>query len=62
MSHQQPNPPAANDVPQTRSDIDLEIDLELFERRNSIRRIPCPDAIERDDEAIWTDWDLLTGS
>jgi hypothetical protein len=62
MSHQQQNPPAANDVPQTRSDIDLEIDLELFERRSSIRRIPCPDAVERDDEAVWTDWDLLTGS
>ena len=63
MSHKlsNKNSAAANDPQTTRSDIDLEIDLEMFERRNSIRRIPCPDAIERNDEEVWTDWDQLTG-
>jgi hypothetical protein len=63
MSHhyQNQNPPAANDRQLSRSDIDLEIDLEMFERRSSIRRIPCPEAVERNDEAVWTDWDQLTG-
>ena len=63
MSHKlsNKNSAPANDPQTTRSDIDLEIDLEMFERRNSIRRIPCPDAIERNDEEVWTDWDQLTG-
>jgi hypothetical protein len=62
MSHHQQNQntAAAKDQPALRSDIDLEIDLELFERRRFIRRIPCPDAIERSDEQVWTDWDQLT--
>jgi hypothetical protein len=63
MSHNQQNQntAAANGPPQGRSDIDLEIDLEMFERRRYIRRIPCPDAVERNDEQAWTDWDQLTG-
>ena len=63
MSHNQQNQTsvAENSPHQVRPDIDLEIDLELFERRRYIRRIPCPDAVERDDEQAWTDWDQLTG-
>jgi hypothetical protein len=62
MSHHQlnQNTVAAKDQQQIRTDIDLEIDLELFERRKYVRRIPCPDAVERSDEEVWTDWDQLT--
>jgi hypothetical protein len=57
---QSQNAIAADGSQQVRSDIDLEIDLEMFERRRYIRRIPCPDAVERNDEEAWTDWDQLS--
>ena len=62
MSHhlQSQNTVTAKELQQIRPDIDLEIDLELFERRKYVRRIPCPDAVERSDEEVWTDWDQLT--
>jgi hypothetical protein len=62
MSHNQQsqNAAATDGPPHVRSDIDLEIDLEMFERRRYIRRIPCPDAVERNDEEAWTDWDQLS--
>jgi len=57
---QNQNTVAPDNQHHVRSDIDLEIDLEMFERRRYIRRIPCPDAVERNDEEAWTDWDQLS--
>jgi hypothetical protein len=61
MPHDQQNQSAlvADGSQPLRSDIDLEIDLEMFERRRYVRRIPCPDAVERSDDEAWTDWDQL---
>jgi hypothetical protein len=41
-------------------DIELEINFELIERRRSVRAIPCPEAVERNDEESWSTWhDLM---
>lgn len=45
----------------TQVDIELDVDIEMVERRSSIRTIPCPEAVERDDEASWSDWVTLSG-
>jgi hypothetical protein len=44
------------------SDIDLEFEQEMFERRGAIRRVPCPESLERNDAEAWTDWDNLSKS
>lgn len=59
LNQQNQNAVAADRPQHKRPDIDLEIDLEMFERRRYVRRIPCPDAVERNDEEAWTDWDQL---
>jgi hypothetical protein len=42
-------------------DIELEVNVELIERRQYVRTIPCPDALERNDEESWSDWVTLSG-
>jgi hypothetical protein len=36
-----------------------DVDLQLIERRKAIRLLPCPVAIERDDDETWSQWDEL---
>jgi hypothetical protein len=42
-----------------RADIELQINLDLVERRKSVRPIPAPEAIECDDEESWSTWNEL---
>jgi hypothetical protein len=42
-------------------DIELELNIELIERRRHVRTIPCPEAQERNDEESWSDWVTLSG-
>lgn len=40
-------------------DIELVINLDLIERRKSVRPIPAPEAIESNDEETWSTWSEL---
>ncbi|WP_158558888.1 hypothetical protein [Rhodoferax lacus] len=42
-----------------RAEIDMLLDADLIERRNFVRLIPCPEAIERDDDESWSTWNEL---
>jgi len=42
-------------------DIEIEVNPELIERRRFIRTIPCPEAVEHNDEETWSDWVTLSG-
>ncbi len=52
-------PPAGSTLLQETADIALEINFDLIERRRSVRPIPCPEAVERDDEESWSTWNEL---
>jgi hypothetical protein len=52
-------PEASNGPLLTASDIEAQLAAELIERRRSVRTIPCPEAIERDDEESWSTWNEL---
>jgi hypothetical protein len=41
-------------------DFEVEINPDLIERRKSLRPIPVPEAIERNDEESWSTWSELT--
>lgn len=41
------------------TDLDLDINFDLIERRRTVRLIPCPEAIERNDEESWSTWTQL---
>ena len=41
------------------ADLDLDINFDLIERRRTVRLIPCPEAIERNDEESWSTWNEL---
>jgi hypothetical protein len=43
------------------AELDMLLNVDLIERRRSIRSIPCPEAIELDDEASWSTWNELMG-
>ena len=53
--------PAAEVPALLRADVDLpeEDDFGLLERRRATRLLPCPDAVECDDEASWSQWNEL---
>jgi hypothetical protein len=42
-------------------DLELELDVELIERRWRVRPIACPIAEEHTDEETWSDWVTLSG-
>ena len=59
-----------NDIPENKpkakrkpaaetADIELDINFELIERRRTVRSIPCPEAIECNDEESWSTWNEL---
>ena len=39
--------------------VDLAIDPDLIERRRFVRPIPAPEAIERNDDESWSNWNEL---
>lgn len=39
--------------------IETLVNLDLIERRKSVRPIPAPEAIEHNDEATWSTWSEL---
>ena len=41
------------------AEIEMLLNTDLIERRRSVRTIPCPDAIECDDEESWSAWNEL---
>ncbi|WP_342618376.1 hypothetical protein [Rhodoferax sp. GW822-FHT02A01] len=43
----------------SQAEIEMLLNPELIERRRHLRRIPCPEAIELDDEASWSTWNEL---
>lgn len=53
------NPKARAATQRVTADIELEINFDLIERRRSIRPIPCPEAIEQNDEESWSTWSEL---
>lgn len=44
----------------SQAEIEMLLNPELIERRRFLRRIPCPDAVELDDEATWSAWNELS--
>jgi hypothetical protein len=50
-----PTPPA----PVLAVDLELVVNLDLIERRKSVRPIPAPEAIEHNDEETWSTWSEL---
>jgi hypothetical protein len=53
------NPKARAAVQRVTADLELEINFDLIERRRSIRPIPCPEAVEHNDEESWSTWSEL---
>lgn len=52
--------PKTTGVPSLESaDLELDINFDLIERRRSVRLIPCPEAIECNDEESWSTWTEL---
>lgn len=55
-----PNPRTHSAAPVEPVDFEVEINPDLIERRKSVRAIPVPEAIERNDEESWSTWSELT--
>jgi hypothetical protein len=43
----------------SQAEIDWLLNPELIERRAKLRPIPCPEAVELDDEESWSTWNEL---
>jgi len=44
----------------SQAEVEMLLNPELIERRRFLRRIPCPEAVELDDEATWSTWNELS--
>jgi hypothetical protein len=43
------------------AEVEMHVDIDLIERRRTIRPLPCPEAVELNDEASWSTWNELMG-